>query len=106
MQEGKYLITTDNFFYAPDGQQYRAAWGYVRIVKDDALGIKTNRISSNWYAVLGEGDGQMIIAGCQIHYAIRCESQPSLEPYIHEELFEGKMVKSESSNRIYIAQYE
>ena len=65
------LITTDDWFVAPDGRQYRAVFGTVTAVRDDqaTLGIKTNRGSSNWYVEIGN----MIIAGCQIHYAIRAD---------------------------------
>lgn len=65
------LITTDCFFVAPDGKQYRSAWGVCKGVVDaeTALGIKTNRGSSNWYVLLGN----LLIAGCQIHYAITCD---------------------------------
>ncbi len=28
--EGKYLITTDAWFYAPDGLKYRGVWGEVK----------------------------------------------------------------------------
>lgn len=45
--KGKYLITTDNWFIAPDGKSYRAAWGSVEILNDSFLGIQTNRNSSN-----------------------------------------------------------
>ena len=41
--KGKYLITTDNWFYAPDGKEYRAAWGDVEIVEDSFLGLKTKQ---------------------------------------------------------------
>lgn len=77
--QGKYLITTDNWFYAPDGKQYRAAWGDVQIVEDTLLGVKTNRNSSNWFAKVGSEDKHVIIAGCQIHYAIKCEEKPDIE---------------------------
>lgn len=36
--KGKYLITTDAWFIAPDGQQYKAVWGDVEIVTDEVLG--------------------------------------------------------------------
>lgn len=74
--KGKYLITTDAWFYAPDGKQYRAAWGDVEIIEDTFLGLKTNRNSSNWFAKVGNEKKHIIIAGCQIHYAIRCEEKP------------------------------
>ncbi len=51
--EGKYLITTDSWFIAPDGKEYKAVWGEVKILEDKFLGISTNRNSSNWYAKIG-----------------------------------------------------
>ena len=73
---GKYLITTDNWFIAPDGKQYKAAWGEVEILEDGFLGLKTNRNATNWFAKVGSKDNHIIIAGCQIHYAVRCEKEP------------------------------
>lgn len=78
--KGKYLITTDNWFYGPDGKQYRGVWGEVEIVDDAILGIKTNVRSSNWFAKVGTDDNHVIIAGCQIHYAVKCENEPNNEP--------------------------
>ena len=54
--EGKYLITTDSWFIAPDGNQYVAVWGDVEIVEDSVLGVKTNIGSTNWYARVGSKD--------------------------------------------------
>ena len=45
---GKYLITTDRYFVAPDGKTYTAVWGDVNILEDSILGVKTNRNSANW----------------------------------------------------------
>jgi hypothetical protein len=75
--KGKYLITTDAWFYAPDGKQYKAAWGEVKILEDNTLGLKTNRNSTNWFAKVGSDQNHIIIAGCQIHYAIKCEEKPN-----------------------------
>lgn len=74
--KGNYLITTDAWFIAPDGRQYRAVWGNVEIIPDDFLGIRTNAKSSNWFAKVGNDDNHVIIAGCQIHYAIKCHEIP------------------------------
>ena len=62
------LITTDHWFYAPDGKTYRAVFGTLRnvLADSDVLGIKTNARSTNWYLEIGN----MVIAGCQIHYAV------------------------------------
>lgn len=73
---GKYLITTDGWFIAPDGRQYKAVWGEVTILQDSFLGVKTNAKSSNWYAKVGTEENHVIIAGCQIHYAVKCEAKP------------------------------
>ena len=66
------LVTTDNWFYAPDGRQYKAAWGTVRAVETDekTLGVRTNARSTNWYVQVG----CLVIAGCQIHYVTACET--------------------------------
>lgn len=63
------LITTDNWFYAPDGMTYNAVFGTIKVIStaEDTLGIKTNSKSTNWYIEIG----CMVIAGCQVHYAIR-----------------------------------
>jgi hypothetical protein len=101
--KGKYIVTTDNWFYAPDGNSYKAVWGEVSILEDAVLGIKTNRNSSNWYAMVGSKDNHVIVAGCQIHYATRCEKEPS-QTFKHEMIHEltVKSVVADTA-RIYIA---
>ena len=68
----KALITTDGWFIAPNGKQYRAVFGTVRAIRssEEALGVKTNARSTNWYVEIG----CMTVAGCQIHYAVCCDS--------------------------------
>jgi hypothetical protein len=63
------LITCDNWFYAPDGQEYRAVFGTLKGIHtaEDTLGIKPNGKSTNWYVEIGN----MLLAGCQIHYAVK-----------------------------------
>lgn len=67
----KALITTDNWFYAPDGKNYRAAFGTVNAVRssEETLGVRTNAKSTNWYVEIG----CLTVAGCQIHYAVRTD---------------------------------
>ena len=70
------LVTLDNWFWAKDGQQYRAVWGRCRIVEaKDIFGFKPSH-GTNWYLVAGAGDNTMVIAGCQIHFAQLCLEQP------------------------------
>lgn len=105
MTEGRYLITTDNWFIAPDGEHYKAAWGRVNILEDTFLGVKTNRQSTNWFAKIGGDDMEVIIAGCQIHYAVRCDECPEMKPPTVEIEHQGEMFKDKASNsRIYLAE--
>lgn len=72
-----YLVTVDEWFYASDGQAYRAAWGpcFLRRV-EDVLGFRPSR-STNWFLQVGEGDGALILAGCQIHFLQRTDEAPA-----------------------------
>lgn len=78
VKEGlKYLVTTDNWFTAPDGEQYRAVWGTCKVKSIiDVFGFSPSRPSTNWYLEIGEEGKEAIVAGCQIQYAVRCEERP------------------------------
>jgi hypothetical protein len=105
--KGKYLITTDHWFIAPDGKQYRSAWGEVVLMDDKILGIKTNRMASNWYAMVGGNDREIIIAGCQIHFAIKCPKKPDnskMKDYQVDVTKESGKVEYERESYIYIAE--
>lgn len=102
--KGKYLITTDNWFYAPDGKTYAAVWGEVEILSDAVLGIKTNSRATNWYAKVGSEENHVIIAGCQIHYSVRCEKKPDKETIEDYRVVEGKVIDIYRPTNIYIAE--
>jgi hypothetical protein len=98
----KYLITTDDWFYGPDGKQYKAVWGtFQGIYKDEELGIKTNRHSTNWYIKIGDVF-TVTIAGCQIHYAIKCE-HCNTSTYEEEIIHEGKVHRRNCFPRVFNA---
>lgn len=69
----KVLITTNNWFYAPDGKSYRGVWGTLKGLHEakDILGFPIQR-SVNWIAEVGD----MVIMGCQIHYIILSPTPP------------------------------
>jgi len=96
----KMLITTDEWFYAPDGISYRGVFGTLKKVMSDSdlLGIKTNRHSTNWYVQIGN----MMIAGCRIHYAIVTDDA-CFDVTQTEDVHEGKMNFNEVKSRIYNA---
>lgn len=103
--QGKYLITTDNWFYAPDGKQYKAAWGEVKVFNDDVvLGIKTNVRSSNWYAIVGDSDKEVMIAGCQIHYAVKCNEKPNKDQVNDYHVCDSGVTHYSRPSSIYIAE--
>lgn len=82
-----YLITVNEWFIAPDGEEYRAAWGKCKIVDiKDCFGFVPLRPSTNWFCEIGEGENSIIIAGCHIHYAIKCTQKPIIktDTYIHD----------------------
>ena len=102
--KGKYLITTDSWFYAPDGIKYRSVWGDVKIIEDTTLGLKTNRNSTNWYAFIGSEDKGMIVAGCQIHYAVKCKEKPNTED-VYETQYDAQSDRTaRRPTEIYIAE--
>lgn len=84
----KYLITTDNWFFAPDGHQYRAVWGYIRKhLAEDVLGVVPTR-STNWLlSVTNDNpDSSIMIAGCQIHYLVECPDMPTVLTGVYEDV--------------------
>ena len=102
--KGKYLITTDNWFMAPDGKQYNAVWGEVEIVNDSILGIKTNARSSNWFAKIGNENNHVIVAGCQIHYSIKCENKPNIGIISDHRVTDAGCQKFDRPTQIYIVE--
>jgi hypothetical protein len=97
----RYLITTSNWFYGPDGNSYTAVFGTLKGIHDDkaALGVSTNRHSTNWYIEIGD----TTVAGCQVFYAIKCDTC-STEPPIREVDHEGKSCKNVGAlSRIWFA---
>ena len=95
------LVTTDNWFFAADGKSYRAIWGTVRAIRDDkeTLGIKTNARSTNWYAEIGD----TLVAGCQIHYAVRCGQPPPEKVADYKTMDSGLVVEFQKPSDIWNA---
>lgn len=73
----KVLITTQNWFTAPDGSDYKAVWGTLKAIhtSQDTLGFTPSRQNTNWYVEVGN----MVIAGCQVFYLILSESEPNFD---------------------------
>jgi len=105
IENGKrYLITTDNWFVAPDGEQYKAVWGTCQVLTiKEVFGFDPLRPSTNWYISVGTNRKEMIVAGCQLHYAIRCEERPkeNRDGVTYTDKEDGL---EHSANRIYYAE--
>jgi len=101
--KGNYLITTDEWFVAPDGKTYRSVWGNVEILSDILLGVKTNARSSNWFAKVGKESNHVIIAGCQIHYAVKCD-KPNDSHVTDYQIHEGECRSYIRPSQIYITE--
>lgn len=105
MNGEKYLVTTDKWFYAPDGKKYCAAWGKITVFEDSILGLKTNRNSTNWFAKIGTEDNHIIIAGCQIYYAVRCEEKPNTDAVNEFQYDTSKQTSFIRPSEIYLCGY-
>jgi len=98
------LVSTNDWFLAPDGESYRAVFGKVKGIHtaEETLGVQTNKHSTNWYLEIGN----MVVAGCQIYYAIRsdtCDFKKNVRAIEHE----GKInFVEETTSRIYDAGLE
>ncbi len=97
IEQGEYyLVTTDGWFVAPDGEQYRSVWGkcYIKTT-EEVFGFTPQRPSTNWFLCVGK----VIIAGCHIHYLIKSDARPALESNFYQD-FETK----NNIGRIYISE--
>jgi len=103
MQIGeKYLITAEDWFFAPDGENYRAVFGTVHGVIDaaEALGVKANARSTNWYVLIGD----MLLAGCRVHYVLRADHYNPRPSVLAEIDHDGlRLVAQNATSRIYNA---
>jgi len=103
-QGNRYLVTTNAYFYGPDGDQYRAAWGKCFIEKiEQVLGFTPIRPSTNWFLRVGEGAGSVIIAGCQIHYLMECPERPKSK-FIGQTYIDKDTGREYSQDAIYLAE--
>jgi hypothetical protein len=97
----KVLITTNEWFFAPDGEMYRAVFGTIMAIltAEETLGVKTNSKSTNWYVQIG----RMTVAGCQVHYCIKTDEVSQIPPNREIE-HDGKLnICRQDRTRIYVA---
>ena len=78
------LITTEHWFYAPDGRQYKGVYGKANIIQAKALLGFNPTHSTNWMLEVGGFDKKIIVMGCQIHYACLCTKKPILHEHVYD----------------------
>lgn len=72
-----YLVTASEWFITPPGYHCKAAWGKCKIVRaEEVFDFTPQRPSTNWFLEIGHGEDSIIIAGCHIHYAVKCKNRP------------------------------
>jgi hypothetical protein len=73
-QQGKTgIVTTDEFFKAADGDNYKAIAGPIYYTEAKEVMGFVPKNSANWAVVVGDigrvsHKQQQIVAGCQVHY--------------------------------------
>lgn len=77
----KYLLITDEPFYAANGLAYRAIWGrcWVKSFQDTFKFPAKHHV--NWYISVSENEEDTdgyLIAGCRINYAKRTDEPPQV----------------------------
>lgn len=97
------LITTQAWFYAPDGQNYRAVWGKLNSINEagKTLGFIPNRAHANWFVEVGK----MTIMGCQVMYIIQFDNKPNTADHLSWTTDAANGLKSfQEPNVIYISE--
>lgn len=97
------LITTNNWFIAPDGVQYKAIFGVLHAINatQGTLGFTPSRNHTNWFAEVGN----MTIAGCQILYCFRCEESELVKGEVDEyKIVEKQVTYYRRPTMIYVTQ--
>lgn len=100
--EGKnVLITTQGWFMAPNGLQYKAIWGRLNsVMKDEhAFGFCVNRANTNWFVSIGK----FFIAGCQVLYCCECD-RPNTDRVLDYSNSGEKFYEYERPTQIYISE--
>jgi hypothetical protein len=98
----KVIITTQGWFYAPDGVQYRAIWGTLKGVHSakDVLGFTVNASHANFFIEVGN----TVIAGCQALYCVRCDNPPDFQLVDHQMYDHSGSKVIQRKNEIYISE--
>ncbi len=67
----KVILTSTSWFLAPDGLQYKGAFGTLKAIhtSQETLGFTPSRSHTNWYIEIGN----LHIAGCQVLQMVKSD---------------------------------
>lgn len=97
------LVSTSEWFVAPDGNQYKAVWGKlesINKVDESSLGFAPNRPNANWVFKIGN----MFIYGCQIKYLILSEKRPQIDFTRSWEVHNGELKIHNGPSFIFVSE--
>lgn len=57
--KGKYLVTTDSWFIAPDGKKYKSVYGEVEVIN--------SRLDTSWFLKVGSAEDHVLINNHKVH---------------------------------------
>lgn len=100
--EGTYLVTSNKWFVTPDGTEKRAVWGEVEIVKYKDYGITPAEGHAEYMLKVGTEENHVFIAGCHVHYLVKCKRPIDESSFKIIEHNTGEMISRK--NPIYIAE--
>lgn len=97
----KVLVSCSDWFIAPDGKEYKAAWGTLNgIVSDEDMKLKMARMHANFYLLVGK----FMIAGCEAKFVIESEQRPNTEESLGWTHHEGNLKTFSRPSLIYFAE--
>lgn len=71
------LVSTSVWIFGPDGEQVRAVYGDVTVMKsDDVIGMPTGRQHAPWSVIVSGEHGRIIIPGCKVDAFIELPEPP------------------------------
>lgn len=96
------LVTTEDWFIAPDGKDYKAVYGVLKGVHEagKTLGFIPNRSHANWFLEVGN----VTIMGCRVRYVVRTDERPPNTRSLGWTTHDGELKQYERPCMIYFSE--
>lgn len=70
------VVTTDEWFTGPDGNNYKNVYGPVDVAESKVLLGFEAKGTSNYVVLVGAPGQQVVLMGCRVHYMAMCPKRP------------------------------